>query len=204
MFFFAFLSSLYKFSCIDSHVNSFGMYKLYYSFLYSPFLLLPLRWCNVTFPIRETTWNIPKVNPLRAQQANAIYRFVTMVYWYNSQFWTLSTVLPFFFIIQLNSIGLSVPHRKHITSPLQGQQVNVIYRLVTMVYWYNSQFWTLSIVLCVLWINVSETEFGLSLLVEPTQTEWVPHEVRDRIQSPERCVWKTVRRLTSRILTVIF
>jgi hypothetical protein len=35
---------------------------------------------------------------------------------------------------QLNPIGLSVPHRKHITSPLRAQQVNVIYRFVTMVY----------------------------------------------------------------------
>jgi hypothetical protein len=35
---------------------------------------------------------------------------------------------------QLNCIGLSVPHRKHITSPLRAQQVNAIYRFVTMVY----------------------------------------------------------------------
>jgi hypothetical protein len=35
----------------------------------------------------------------------------------------------------LNSIGLSVPHSKHITSPLQAQQVNTIYRFVTMVYY---------------------------------------------------------------------
>jgi hypothetical protein len=32
---------------------------------------------------------------------------------------------------------MSVPHRKHITSPLQVQQVNAIYRFVTMVYCYN-------------------------------------------------------------------
>jgi hypothetical protein len=31
------------------------------------------------------------------------------------------------FITQLNSIGLSVPHRKHITSPLRAKQVNAIY-----------------------------------------------------------------------------
>jgi hypothetical protein len=29
------------------------------------------------------------------------------------------------------------PHRKHITSPIQAQQVNAIYRIVTMVYQYN-------------------------------------------------------------------
>jgi hypothetical protein len=36
--------------------------------------------------------------------------------------------------LKLNSIGLSVPHRKHITSPLRAQQVNGIHRFVTMVY----------------------------------------------------------------------
>jgi hypothetical protein len=38
------------------------------------------------------------------------------------------------FKTQLNSIGLSVPHRKHITSQLRAQQVNAIYSFVTMVY----------------------------------------------------------------------
>jgi hypothetical protein len=38
------------------------------------------------------------------------------------------------FKTQLNSIVMSVPHRKHITSPLRAQQVNEIYRFVTMVY----------------------------------------------------------------------
>jgi hypothetical protein len=41
---------------------------------------------------------------------------------------------PVLFKTQLNSIGLSVPHRKRITSPLQTQHVNAIYRFVTMVY----------------------------------------------------------------------
>jgi hypothetical protein len=34
----------------------------------------------------------------------------------------------------IRSIGLSVPHRKHIMSPLRAQQVNAICRFVTMVY----------------------------------------------------------------------
>jgi hypothetical protein len=46
---------------------------------------------------------------------------------------TLGSFL-FLFKTQLNSIGLSVPHRKHITSPLRTQQINAIYRFVTMVY----------------------------------------------------------------------
>jgi hypothetical protein len=38
------------------------------------------------------------------------------------------------FYLKLISLGLSVPHRKHITSPLRAQQVNAIYAFVTMVY----------------------------------------------------------------------
>jgi hypothetical protein len=34
----------------------------------------------------------------------------------------------------LNPIGLSVPHRKHITSPLRAQQVNDLCLFVTIVY----------------------------------------------------------------------
>jgi hypothetical protein len=32
---------------------------------------------------------------------------------------------------------MSVPHRRHITFLLRAQQVNAIYRSMTMVYWYN-------------------------------------------------------------------
>jgi hypothetical protein len=32
---------------------------------------------------------------------------------------------------------MSVPHSKHITSPLRAQQVNAIYVFVTMAYYYN-------------------------------------------------------------------
>jgi hypothetical protein len=38
------------------------------------------------------------------------------------------------FKTQLNSRGLSVPHKKHITPPLRAEQVNTMYRFVTMVY----------------------------------------------------------------------
>jgi hypothetical protein len=75
--------------------------------------------------------------PLRAQQVNAIYRFVTMVYKYNyhnSGHYPSSCLL---FETQLNSVGLSVTHRKHTTSPLRAQQVNAIYRFVTMIRSYN-------------------------------------------------------------------
>jgi hypothetical protein len=36
---------------------------------------------------------------------------------------------PVFYLKQLNSVDLPVSHMKHITSPLQAQQVNVICRL---------------------------------------------------------------------------
>jgi hypothetical protein len=35
---------------------------------------------------------------------------------------------------QLNSIGLSLPHRKHVTSPLRAQQVNAVFRFKVMIY----------------------------------------------------------------------
>jgi hypothetical protein len=72
--------------------------------------------------------------PLRAQQVIAIYRFVTMVYYYNYHNSGLYPSSCLLFKIQLNSIGLSVPHRKHVTSALRAQQVNAIYRFVTMMY----------------------------------------------------------------------
>jgi hypothetical protein len=64
-----------------------------------------------------------------------------------------------------------IPHRKHITSLLQAQQVNAIYGFVTML----SQFWTLSIV------SLRRAAFG--------PTEWAPPEDGDRIQSLKRPVF---------------
>jgi hypothetical protein len=65
---------------------------------------------------------------------NNIHRFLVKLYSYNhhnSGYYPSSCLL---FKTQLNSIGLSVPHRKHVTSPLRAQQVNAVYRFVTMVY----------------------------------------------------------------------
>jgi hypothetical protein len=69
--------------------------------------------------------------------ANKIYRFGTINR--TLTIWDIfhRTVFYVVFTTQLNSIGLSVPHRKHITSSLRAQQVNAIYRFVTMVYQYN-------------------------------------------------------------------
>jgi hypothetical protein len=41
---------------------------------------------------------------------------------------------PHAFYLKLNSIGLSIPYRKHITSPLRAQEVNAIFRFVRMIY----------------------------------------------------------------------
>jgi hypothetical protein len=76
-------------------------------------------------------------SPLLAQQVNTIYRFVTMVYYYKYHDSGLHPSSCLLFKTQLNSIGLSIPHRKHIihiTSPLRAQQVNAIYKFVTMLY----------------------------------------------------------------------
>jgi hypothetical protein len=72
-------------------------------------------------------------SPLRAQQVNAIYRFVTMEYYYNyhnSEHYPSSCLV---FKTQLNSIGLCVPHRKHITSPLATSRL-MMFRETVAVY----------------------------------------------------------------------
>jgi hypothetical protein len=75
------------------------------------------------------------------------------------------------FKTQLKSVGLSVPHRKHITSPLRAQQVNdiYIYRFVT---WYinitNTILEIIRHTVFYLKHNVSETGYCLRLQVEHT------------------------------------
>jgi hypothetical protein len=68
-----------------------------------------------------------------ARSLSSIVKMDTYNY-QNSEHYPLLFILH---ITQLNSIGLSVTLRKHITSPLRAQQANVIYRFVTMVYSYN-------------------------------------------------------------------
>jgi hypothetical protein len=75
------------------------------------------------------------------------------------------------FCLKLNSTGLSISYRKHITSPLLAQQVNAIYR-----FWR----WYINIIITILDIihrpvfylkhNVWETGFCPCLQVEPNQT----------------------------------
>jgi hypothetical protein len=54
--------------------------------------------------------------------------------WYINKTITILDIIhsPVFYL-KLNSIGLSVLHRKDITSPLRAQKVNAIYRFVVMV-----------------------------------------------------------------------
>jgi hypothetical protein len=91
-------------------------------------------------------------------------------------------------LLKLNSVGLSVSLRKRITSPLRAQQVNAIYRFVTMVY---------DITITILDIihrsgfylehNVSQTVFCLRLQVKPAQLSPIgkaslsPDVVRERL-----------------------
>jgi hypothetical protein len=65
-------------------------------------------------------------------------------------------------------MGLSVPQRKHITSPLRDQQVNAIYRFLTTVY-HNSRHY--SSFCLYLKRDVSVTEFCLRVQMKPTQLE---------------------------------
>jgi hypothetical protein len=62
-----------------------------------------------------------------------------MVYEYNyhnSGHYPSSCVL---FKTQLNSVSLSIPHRKHIMSPLRAEQLNAIYSFVMVVCEFNYQ-----------------------------------------------------------------
>jgi hypothetical protein len=56
--------------------------------------------------------------------------------WYINVTITILDIIhrPVLYKTQPNSMGLSVPHRKYITSPLRAQQVNDIYRFVMVVY----------------------------------------------------------------------
>jgi hypothetical protein len=64
-----------------------------------------------------------------SQQAK-MYRFVTVVYEYNYHNSGHIHRPVLHLKIQLNSVS----RRKHITSPLLAQQINVIYGFVTVVY----------------------------------------------------------------------
>jgi hypothetical protein len=72
-------------------------------------------------------------NTLRLRyEPNRLMLSIGLCRWYhNSGKYPSSCLL---FKTQSNTIGLSVPHKKHITYPLRAQQVNAIYRFVTMVY----------------------------------------------------------------------
>jgi hypothetical protein len=61
-------------------------------------------------------------------------RYTGLWRWYINITITILDIIHLLFKTQLNSIGLSVPHRKHILSPLRAERVNVIYRFVAMVY----------------------------------------------------------------------
>jgi hypothetical protein len=66
----------------------------------------------------------------------------------------------------LRSIGLSVPHRKHITSQLRAQQVNAIYKFVSMVYQSNNHNYGHYTSVCLLFQRLDSVS---RLQVEPTQ-----------------------------------
>jgi hypothetical protein len=73
------------------------------------------------------------------RRENIVYwgvRSIGLWRWYINITITILDIIhrPLFFKTHLNSTGLSVTHRKHITSPLRDQQANAIHRFVTMVY----------------------------------------------------------------------
>jgi hypothetical protein len=117
-----------------------------------------------------------QVSPKRWWHAS---RSVGLWRWYVNITITIMDIIhrPVFYLkTQPNSISLSVPHRKHIMSPLRAQKVNAIHRPV----FYLKQ-------------DVSEIGFCFRLQVQPTQVS--PIETvclrtlagnGDRIQVPKR------------------
>jgi hypothetical protein len=71
---------------------------------------------------------------------------------------------------KLNSGLWTYGHTKYIRSPLRAQQVNAIYRFLTMVYYYNYQnSRQITFPLFYLKRDISKTRFCLRLQVEPTK-----------------------------------
>jgi hypothetical protein len=68
-------------------------------------------------------WDVE--NPILSRQSIPRWRWGCQPHCNNSGHFPSSCLL---FKTPLNPIGLSVPHRKHIRSPLWAQQVNAIYR----------------------------------------------------------------------------
>jgi hypothetical protein len=101
-------------------------------FIHRPVFYLKLNSIGLSVPHRQHI-----TSPLRAQQVNAIYRFVAMLYEYNYYNYGHYLSACLLFKTQLNSIGLPVLQRQHITSPLRAQQFNAIYKFLAMVYEYN-------------------------------------------------------------------
>jgi hypothetical protein len=66
--------------------------------------------------------------------AKVVCKSIGLWRWYNYHNYGHYPSSCLLFKTQLNSIGLPITHRKHITSPLRAQQVNAIYRLVTTLY----------------------------------------------------------------------
>jgi hypothetical protein len=93
--------------------------------------------CHVLFITKISNKDNNITLPTSLQVLNIQYysRFRGLCRWFINLLITILSIIhrPVFYL-KLNSICLSVPHRKHITSPLRAQQVNVIYWSVTMVY----------------------------------------------------------------------
>jgi hypothetical protein len=108
---------------VTLHILCTSVHYIFYARVYR---INALRADHVSEFLLETTQRIlNKHGP-----TNTIYRFVTVVY-RNFGHYPSSCLL---FRTQFNLVDLSVPHKKHITSPLRAQQVIATYRCVKVVY----------------------------------------------------------------------
>jgi hypothetical protein len=155
--------------------------------IHRPVFYLQLNW---------TLWVCPYLtrNKLRLRyEPNRLKLSVDFWRWYINVTITILDIIhcPVFYL-KLNSVGLSVPHRKQFTSPLRTQQVN---RFVTMVGYINITITIQGIVhrpVIYLKQNVSERGFCLRQETETSSIGPinVPPEDGDRMQSPNRHVFK--------------
>jgi hypothetical protein len=81
------------------------------------------------FMVTHRTWDL--VSTYFYIKSTGLWR------WYINTTITIPDIIHCPVFYYQNSIRLSIPHKKHNTSPLRAQRVNAIYWYVTMIYYYE-------------------------------------------------------------------
>jgi hypothetical protein len=126
----------YKNLIITNHIRSAGLWRGYIN---TTITILDIIHRPVFYlKLNSTLWVCPYLTrtTLRLRyEPNRLILSIGLWRWYsNITITILETIHRSVLYLKLNSIVLSVPYRKHITPPLRAQQVNAIYKFVTIVY----------------------------------------------------------------------